>query len=146
MRRGFLNFIPFPTRFPSLADVASYIAAACRNAGIGDDVRLRAELVIEELFVNTVRHGHGGECDHQVWIAAHGSADGLEIEYRDDAPAFDPLNTANADIERAIAERTIGGLGLHLVRSLSSRGRYRHADGLNCTTLFFAADATPRAL
>lgn len=135
----------FPARFASLADVLASIDTACAAAGIADNVRLRAELAIEELFANTIHYGYGGEGDRPVWIDVHGSADGLEIEYRDAGPAFNPLEPSATDIDAPPDEREVGGLGRLLVRELTTRCGYRREDNENIVCLLFG-HADPDAM
>ena len=47
------------------------------------------------------------------------------------APAYDPLAHAPPDLDADIADRPIGGLGIHLVRELAQDARYRREDGWN---------------
>ena len=137
------SYSPFPARFSALDDIRAVIAAACNANGIGRKVQLRAELAIEELFANTVHYGYGAETDRPVWIAAHGSADGIEIEYQDEAPAFDPFDTAPALAENLATQRAVGGFGCLLVRNLASRYGYRRDHGRNRITLFLGRDEAP---
>lgn len=133
---------PFPARFSALAAIRAVLAAACDAGDLGDKVRLRAELAVEELLANTIHHGYGGESDHPVWVAAQVGTDGLEIDYQDAAPAFDPFAApapAAGDTPEAVA---LGGLGRLLVRNLAGRCGYRRLHDRNRITLVFPRDAT----
>lgn len=131
---------PFPARFSALDGIRALIAAACNENGIGRNVQLRAELAVEELLANTVHYGYGAETDQPVWVAAHGTAAGIEIEYQDEAPAFDPFDNAPAPAEDLIAQGGVGGFGCLLVRNLASRCGYRRDHGRNRITLFLCRD------
>ena len=54
---------------------------------------------------------------------------------RDDAPPFDPLSLAAPDLAAGLDERSMGGLGIHLVRELVDEVSYRRVDGRNELTL-----------
>lgn len=131
----------YPAKFASLPELCAGIAAACNAAGLGDAIRLRAELATEELFANTIHYGYGGDSEQPVWLSAHGNPDGLEIEYRDAAAAFDPLAEAPTDIDAPADERGVGGLGRLLVKAIASNSAYRRDDDQNVVSLFFANDA-----
>ena len=60
------------------------------------------------------------------WRAAR-----LRISFVDDGRPFDPLAFRRPDLEEATEERGIGGLGIHIVRSLVHQARYRHEGGRN---------------
>ena len=50
----------------------------------------------------------------------------------DDGPRFDPLEEApEFDPDLPIEERRIGGVGVHLVRTLVDDASYRYEDGKN---------------
>ena len=54
----------------------------------------------------------------------------------DDGRPFDPLTEApEPDLESAIEDRPIGGLGVHLVRTMMDEVRYRREEGKNRLTL-----------
>src|SRR5690606_29982244 len=80
----------FAARMSVLPEILGCVREACRKAGIIPPAALRAELVIEELFTNTVRHGYKGECDHPVWLHARPAPGALYLTYQDAAEAFDP--------------------------------------------------------
>jgi serine/threonine-protein kinase RsbW len=97
---------------------------------------LRLVLVLEELFTNTVMHGHRRDCDAPVLIGLQASATHLHLRYADDAPPFDPLlylkhAPPEPDHERAEG----GGYGLRMVAEMAERFDYAHVGGLNHLTL-----------
>ena len=83
-------------------------------------------LILEELFTNVVKYGRAGEVTATtIGVALALKGRELKIEFSDDGPPFDPLTVAPPDLERPIADRPIGGLGLHILRSLVDHARYR---------------------
>ena len=123
----------FSARMCVLPELLDCVRRACSEAGIVAPAALRAELVIEELFTNTVRHGYKGECDQPVWLHALPSPGTLCLTYQDAASAFDPL----ALQPETTAPRCVGGHGINLVCRLSSSIAYRRADERNILTLLF---------
>ena len=123
----------YAARFDNLPAMLAAVQAVCQQAGFDSRARHRVELVLEEAFANSVRHGYGGEGDHAVWlsVAAHGT--GLRVVFADAAPAFDPL--AGAALP---AEGHVGGLGRVLIKTLPTQVDYRREDGRNILTMDFA--------
>lgn len=124
----------FPARLDALSSVIALLERFCAAGGVGQDDRLRLNLVIEELFTNTVRHGYGRDCDAPVWIGLAESPDQLVFEIEDTAPPFNPFAHGVA-LDVALEERRIGGLGVHLARELSVRSEYAYVFGRNCVRL-----------
>ena len=109
-----------------------FIDEAGGAIGIAPDDRFRLTLMVEELFVNTVTHGHGGDCDAPVRLALEVEPASLTLVYEDTAPAYNPFAAVKAPDEATPVEaRPIGGLGIHLIVTMADRVAYAYADGWN---------------
>jgi len=93
----------------------------------------RIQLVIEELFTNSILHGHETECDSSIELTFNVDAKRIKLTYSDCAKPFDLLTAQPLPTS---TER-IGGVGLNLVRAMTSAIRYRHANGRNIIDLEF---------
>jgi len=83
------------------------------------DLAFSANLCLEELITNTIQYGLANAPDHLIQIRIIRTREWLEILVKDDAPQFDPFNqVAQPDLDASVEDRPIGGLGVHLVRSL----------------------------
>ena len=103
-----------------------------QECGLPDDERSRLLVILEELFTNAVTHGHGPHsADGNITVALGWRTGRLRISFIDDGPPFDPLAFGAPDLDAAGEERPIGGLGIHLVRSLVDQARYRREGGRN---------------
>ena len=80
----------FLARTAELRRIAAFIEAFCSQAGIARERGLRLNLVLEELFVNTIRHGLRGERDAPVWITLEAQDGAVRVTYEDNAPPFNP--------------------------------------------------------
>lgn len=95
----------------------------------------QVNLVIEELGLNIMTHGKNKELE-KIEIALTAEGDSLTIEIVDNGRPFDPLNDApEPDLDSGIGERSIGGLGVHIVRTLMDELHYRRRGGRNHVTL-----------
>jgi anti-sigma regulatory factor (Ser/Thr protein kinase) len=125
----------FDAHFATLPSLLDAARGACREANLTADAIHRVELVLEEAFSNSVRHGYGGETNLPVWLTTRILPDGIELVYQDSAPPFDPLHDA-----RLPRIGTIGGVGRVLMNKLPRNARYTLVDGRN--TLTFEFDRT----
>ena len=97
-----------------------------------DDLTFKLHLIIEELALNAITYG-GAE---SVQITITTEADTVTVEISDNGASFDPLNDApQPDVNAALEERAVGGLGIHLVRTLADDLSYRWDGERNHLTL-----------
>lgn len=105
-------------------------------AGVGQDARLRLNLVLEELFTNTVRHGYRDGTDAPVWITLSRDEGDVRIVYEDCGPPFNPyawLAAARSAGPQPL--RRPGGLGILLTRELAASRDYAYVFGRNSIRL-----------
>ena len=124
----------FPARMAMLAETAAFVETFCNRAGVARDDALRLTLIVEELFTNTVEHGHRGDSDAPVQVALGVRDDALLLRFEDGAPAFDPrpqMATPPASLDAPVETRPLGGLGMHLVARLARDVRYAYEGGRN---------------
>ena len=81
----------------------------------------RVEVVLEELVGNLVRYG---KSVNQVTVAAGYRGGVIDLVIEDDGVEFDPLAMAEPPPFTSLAEAPLGGLGIPLVRRLTSSARY----------------------
>jgi serine/threonine-protein kinase RsbW len=100
------------------------------------------ELLIEELFMNVCHYaypdGSPGIATISYRIPAAGE---LTVEIADQGIEFNPLATAPVDVNVALDDRPVGGLGIHLLKTLASSLDYRRENGSNRLTFRISADS-----
>ena len=129
----------FPARLEGLHALRSFLEAFCAQAAIGRDGCLRLNLVLEELFTNTVRHGHRGDCDAPVWVSLAGGEDRrVTVSYEDTARPFNPFARSSPDKTQEI--RKLDGRGVLLLQTLSVARDYAYLYGRNRIRLAFNPD------
>ena len=122
----------FPSRRESWRDARAFIEAFCAAAGVRRDSCLKANLVLEELFLNTVKHGHGGGSEAPVWIGLAAQDGKIEVSYEDRAAPFNPFAPGTHDMLQALSgARREGGLGVLLAQGLTAHAEYAYLFGRN---------------
>ena len=87
--------------------------------------------MLEELVLNVVNHGSAGGAG-EIAIELLSDAEAVTIEIIDDGKPFDPLTDApDPDTESSIEDRAVGGLGIHLVRTMMDEVSYRREENRN---------------
>jgi serine/threonine-protein kinase RsbW len=114
------------------APLRAFADEFARRCGLPNDERSRLLIILEELFTNAVTHGRGPHSAGGIIVVAlDWRAGRLRISFVDDCQPFDPLAFRGPDLEDATEERGIGGLGIHIVRSLVHQARYRRVGDRN---------------
>ncbi len=132
------------------SDLDSLVAATAaleefleRNA-VGAEAAYACTLALEEIVTNVFKYGHDDGGPHEVRFQAEVTADHAVLRFSDDGRAFDPLAAPPPDLARPPAERPIGGLGIHLVKTLADGMEYARTGGRNLLIARFALRPKPR--
>ena len=134
MTDGSINAVAdtFPARGSELRRIGTFLNDFCTRQGVSREHCLRLNLVVEELFTNTVRHGHRGDSDSPVWVTLSASGSNVSLTYEDAAPPFNPYGTPpDAPPDTTVKMRKIGGLGVLLTRKLATSREYAYLYGRN---------------
>ena len=96
-----------------------------------------ANLTVEELVTNCIKYGYAGmdTTDKGIDVEITISGGELRVVLSDDAAPFDPLVQAAPDLSLPIEERPIGGLGIHMLRQMSTGFAYAFENGRNVVTI-----------
>ena len=126
--------------YPQLRE---FVDRACQQAGCSPGQRTRVQLVVEELFSNTVKYGRREALAASVTISVDFAGEHpMTVHYEDDAPQHDAFDQPGAEQEfkLSITSRRVGGLGIVLVRELGKDVSYSWSGGKNRVTFSVAAD------
>ncbi|HTD89992.1 MAG TPA: ATP-binding protein [Burkholderiales bacterium] len=92
-------------------------------------------VVLDEVLNNILKYGYADDAMHEIHLKLSATDAAVEIGIEDDGVAFDPLAIAAPDLSLPLAERPIGGLGLHFVRKLMDDVQYQRKNDRNCLFL-----------
>ena len=119
------------TRLEELDRLSASVEDFAREQGWPTDLTFQVNLVLEELWLNVVNYGHDSG-EHVVMIELTSATESLTIEITDDGKPFNPLENAPIpDVTAALDDRSIGGLGVHLVLTMMDESRYTREGGKN---------------
>ena len=129
----------FPAHRDALPQVDAFLGEVCAAAGLGRETCLRLTLLVEELFTNTVVHGHGVDSEAPVRLECEVAPGRVALVYEDTGPAHDPFAQVIApDAAAAVEDRPVGGLGVLLVSAMAQQVEYRRAGDRNRISLVIA--------
>jgi anti-sigma regulatory factor (Ser/Thr protein kinase) len=103
--------------------------------GFGDEDVMAINLVLDEVVANVIEHGYKDGGRHEIRVTLTYEGDVLTVVVEDDARAFDPLQAKPPDLDLPLEERPIGGLGIHIVRSVMNEVAYERRGERNILTM-----------
>lgn len=120
---------------PELARVAASMTAFLEEHGTPPGVVFAANLAVEEIVTNTIKYGLFPANHPGIAVTASILPGRVEILIEDEAAAFDPFAVETPDTSAPLAERAVGGLGIHLIRNMLDTFSYERSGHRNIIRL-----------
>ena len=120
-----------------LVEACGWIEELSSGHGLSDDISNAIQVCFEELASNVVRHSGDGlwkdptvddaESKTALVLKVALSIDDRKAELRleDNGKPFDVAAAPSHGVDQPVADMAVGGLGLHLVKTLSTAVDYR---------------------
>lgn len=109
---------------------------ACEEHGVESEHIFLVKLCMEELVTNALRYGSNGTTPICFEISIRFSDPDLGLDISDDANPFNPLTEApEPDLESSIENRKPGGLGIHLLKTMTRSIQYEYKDHRNTVNI-----------
>lgn len=102
---------------------------------MANDVRRNTQIALDEIISNTIEYGYEKYSGDKIKVNFLIDQTNLVIEIIDNAKTYNILERNDPDISKSIEEKPIGGLGVHLVKSLMTEVKYDCINGKNHLTL-----------
>ena len=102
---------------------------------LAPELAARINLALEEAVCNVIQYAYPAGTTGKLNLEAVRDGNRLRFTLTDGGKAFDPTAVPEADLTASVEDRPIGGLGIHLVRSIMDSIRYARLDGKNVLTM-----------
>ena len=119
----------FPAQFEYLDAIREFAAQAGIQAGMDEKEIYNLQLVVDEAASNIIEHAYAGLPDGQIEVGTELSPTALTLTLRDQGKRFDPEAIADPDLEAALEDRAVGGLGLFFIRKLMDEVHFEWLPG-----------------
>ncbi len=127
IERKFTLHVPSSTE--NLALIREFVSTIGQQAGLDESEVGKLTLAVDEACANVIEHAYGHDATKEVIVRATFDDESLRIDVEDAGRGFDPQSVPPAELERLVAERKSGGLGMRLMRSLMDEVRYEIEPG-----------------
>ena len=114
-----------------LERVGQLVAAFGTEHQLPSQIVFDLTLALDEILTNIMSYAYADQGNHEIVVRLSQQAGTLVAEVEDDGRPFNPLEVPPPDLDAAIEDRPVGGLGLHLVRRVTDGLDYERAAGKN---------------
>ncbi|HOW67074.1 MAG TPA: ATP-binding protein [Candidatus Paceibacterota bacterium] len=133
----------FKNQLPELIQAMQQVEEHLSTLEVSPQAVYSTNLAIEEMATNIIKYGFDDRNEHLIEIQVGIQSDEIVITLIDDGHEFNPLNAPVPDVTQGITERIPGGLGIHLIRTMSRQMRYERLNGRNILNVHIDRFAQP---
>jgi serine/threonine-protein kinase RsbW len=113
-----------------LSTMADAIEGYAADHTVPRDKTMELILALDEVVTNVISYGGLAPGD-TIAVTIDLREDAISASVEDDGSAFNPLHDAPPPATGSLEERPMGGLGLHIVRTIMKELTYQRVDGRN---------------
>ena len=127
--------IVLPNDTQEVPRLNAIVDEVCKSVGFDEGKTMEIKVAVEEAVVNVMNYAYPPEQRGDVTIEAASNDIRLKFTIIDSGKPFDPTVQNEVDTTLSAEARSIGGLGIHLIRQNMDSINYERVDNLNVLTL-----------
>jgi sigma-B regulation protein RsbU (phosphoserine phosphatase) len=127
--------ITIKNRYEDMGIVEEQFDEFSNENALPDPIRQSMSIVLDEMLNNIISYAYQGEKEKEIEVHFELSGKRLVLTIKDAGVPFNPFARETPDITESVEEREIGGLGIHMVRSLMDEVSYQRQINKNVVTL-----------
>ncbi len=127
--------LTLPNDIETIPQLSEFVDSVCEETGFDMSTTMSLNLAIEESVVNVMTYAYPEGERGTVDIEATSDDHSVTFCIKDAGIPFDPTTTAEVDTTLPAEKRSIGGLGIHLMRKIMDAIHYHHDGKHNILTL-----------
>ena len=118
-----------------LERVNQFIEDIANELGLGMELRMNLNLVMEEMVSNVIFYAYPKGSEAEIELIAESDGKQLSFVLSDNGKEFDPTLKEDANPDINPAEREIGGMGIYIVKNIMNEVSYQRLEGRNLLTM-----------
>ena len=111
-------------KLSEMPKIIDYFEAFAKENDLSRGAIQKFNIVLDELLNNIISYAFNDDDEHHILVKFQLKYLRLIITIEDDGIPFNPFRADPPDIELSIAERNLGGLGVHIVKNLVDEYHY----------------------
>ena len=120
----------------SIKTVMEFVGTIMEEWAAPMKVANKVQIAVDEIFSNIVYYSQA----KNAALTVTKSGEELWLLFEDDGIPYDPTTAKEPDVMLSADEREVGGLGIFMVKKMSSNIRYKNTDGKNVLTVVFGME------
>ena len=118
----------------SLQKFRDFITTCCAQHDIHADTVLELKLAVDEACTNIIEHGYKGMDPGSIILSFRIEPGRILVQITDFGHVFEPEAAPKPDVEAALEDRELGGLGLYLIYQMMDNIDYQSSEEGNTLT------------
>ena len=127
----------FDAEVPNLPQVIDFVNESLEGDGWDQESLAVMDVAVEEIFVNIASYAYAKLPDAEKFADITVDIDdkGVTIIFEDAGVEYNPLLREDPDVTLPAQDRSIGGLGIYMVKMSMDKVGYERKDGRNVFTV-----------
>lgn len=137
-----LNYVGIPSisfekaEIQDINEVTAFVESELEKVECPMKAVMQINVAVDELFSNIVRYGYpDGKGPVTVKFISHDEPKTVYVRFEDEGIPYNPLTKDDPDITLSADERSIGGLGVFVVKKTMDDVKYKYENGKNILTI-----------
>jgi anti-sigma regulatory factor (Ser/Thr protein kinase) len=118
----------------SLQVFRGFITDCCARYNIPNDIVLELKLAVDEACANIITHGYKDMDPGSIILAFRIKPDRIVVQITDFGHIFEPVEGSQPDVQAALEDQELGGLGLFLIYQTMDNIDYQSSEEGNTLT------------
>ena len=118
----------------SLSAFRQFITDCCGRHNVPDAAVFDLKLAVDEACTNIIEHGYKGMDPGSIILSFRIESGRILVQITDFGHIFEPAEAPKPDLEAALEDRPLGGMGLYLIYQTMDNIDYQTSDDGNTLT------------
>jgi len=118
----------------SLSVFRQFISDCCTSSNVPSEAVFDLKLAVDEACTNIIEHGYKGMDPGSIILSLRVEPDRVLVRITDFGHIFEPADAPKPDVEAALEDRELGGLGLFLIYQTMDNIDYQTSEDGNTLT------------
>ncbi len=115
----------------NLSKVLNFIKESIQRYHLSDEVSFKMVTAAEEIFANIALYAYDNNQNQEISVKTHFDGTFYHIKFSDSGKEYNPLARTDPDVSAPLSDRSVGGLGIFLVKKFADDVTYTRQNNQN---------------